>query len=99
MIRELFLAKFSSFQKTILLFIAHTVNFYQQFSRSLSTDDRKLALEEPIKNEDCSFLRQVYLPCEEDSIMLDLTSLSKEDIQSYGIASNARDSKNTRLIH
>ena len=78
---------------------AYTDNFFQQFERSLSSDQHKLTLEETLTNEDCNFLRQVCLPCVEDSTLLDLTSLSKEDVQSYGIVFNALDSKNQRFIH
>ena len=58
-----------------------------------------MTLEEPLVKEDCDLLRQLYLFCEEKSTMLDLTSLSKEDVQSYGIVFNALDSKNTEFIH
>ena len=72
---------------------------FQQFEESLSTDQHKLTLQEPLVKEDCDLLKQLYLPCAEASTMLDLTSLSKEDVQSYGIVFNALDSKNTGFIN
>ena len=78
---------------------AYIDNFFQQFEQSLSTDRYKLTLEEPLTNEDCNFLRQVCLPCDEDCTLLNLTSLSKEEVQSYGIVFHALDSKSTRFIH
>ena len=58
-----------------------------------------MTLGEPLVKEDCDLLRRLYLPCPEDSTILDLTSLTKEDVQSYGIVFNALNSKNTGFIH
>lgn len=52
-----------------------------------------LTLDEPLTLEECAFLRTAYLPCDEDEIELDLTSLSTEEIQNYGIAFKVLDCK------
>lgn len=73
--------------------------FFQQFEQLLNQDKHKLLLEEPLVKEDCDFLRLIYLSCDENSTMLDLSSFSKEDVQTYGIVLNAFHSKNTGFIH
>lgn len=72
---------------------------FQQFERSLSTDDEKLTLDEPLTSEDCTFLRQAYFSCNQDSVSLELTGLTKNDLQGFGIVFKALDGKNVRLVN
>ena len=44
--------------------------------------------------EDCDFLRSVYLPCGKGYDLLDLESLSKEEVQDFAIAFKMLDGKN-----
>ncbi|KAL9985267.1 hypothetical protein ACROYT_G007647 [Oculina patagonica] len=64
---------------------ARISKYLHWFERALSTDQDKLTIDEPLTPEDCRFLRQAYFSCDEDSNMLDLTDLTKDDIQGYGI--------------
>ena len=58
------------------------------------TDDKFLALDEPMTLKDCAFLESVYLPCEEGSTEVDLTSLSTAEIQDFAIVFKVLDGKN-----
>ena len=60
------------------------------------TDQKVLKLDEPMKLEDCDFLKSEYLPCKQDSSILDLRTLSTEEIQDFGIAFKVLDGKNNR---
>ncbi|XP_078357190.1 uncharacterized protein LOC144642066 [Oculina patagonica] len=64
---------------------ARVSKYLRWFEEALMTDQNKLMLDDPLTSEDCRFLRSAYLPCATNTTMLDLTSLSKEDIQAYGI--------------
>jgi len=58
------------------------------------TDQNELTLDEAMTLEDCAFLISVYLPCEKDSTVLDLTSLSIANIQDFAIAFKVLNGKN-----
>lgn len=62
------------------------------------TDQTKLMLHDPLTIEDCRFLRSAFLPCATNSVRLDLTSLSKEDIQAYGIVFKVLNGKDMYII-
>ena len=46
-------------------------------------------------SDDCEFLRHAYLTASEGSTILDMSSLSKEDMQSYGVVFKHLDGKTT----
>jgi len=50
-------------------------------------------IEEPLTREDCKFLRSIFVPSLPNQTILDLRSLSKEDIQGYGIVLKVLDGK------
>ena len=58
------------------------------------TGDKELVLDKPMTLEDCDFLRSVYLPCEQGLDVLDLESLSKEEVQDFAIPFKVLDGKN-----
>ena len=53
-----------------------------------------ITLDKGMTLEDCDFLESVYLPCELDMDLLDLDSLSPEEIQEFFIAFKVLDGKN-----
>lgn len=71
---------------------------FRQFEEALMTDQNKLMLDDPLTSEDCRFLRSAYLPCATNTTMLDLTSLSKEDIQAYGIVFKVLNGNHSSIV-
>ena len=55
---------------------------------------KTIELDKGMTLEDCDFLKSVYLPCEENLDLLDLESLSPEEIQEFFIAFKVLDGKN-----
>ena len=57
------------------------------------TGQKELTLDEPMVLADCDFLRSVYLPYAEDSDVLELDSLSTEEVQDFANAFKVLDGK------
>ena len=74
------------------------VNVFPQFEEALMTGDKVLNLDEPMTLKDCAFLGSVYLPCGEDSTVLDLRSFTTADIQEFAIVFKVLDGKNRYTI-
>jgi len=78
-------------EKTTARRKARVSKYLHWFEKALMSDENMLTLDEPLTLEDCAFLRSTSLPCEENETELDLTSLSTEEIQDYGIAFKVLD--------
>ena len=57
------------------------------------SDNQKLSLDEPLTNDDCKFLKSIFVVSYAGQKTLDLTCLTKEQIQGYGIAFKVLDGK------
>ena len=64
----------------------------------MKTGQIELPLDKPMTLEDCDFLRSVYLPCGQGYDLLDLESLSTEEVQDFAIAFKMLDGKNIYII-
>ena len=62
------------------------------------TNKKILNLHEPMTSEDCAFLASVYLPCGKDSTVLDLASLTTEEIQDFAIVFKVLDGNNKYIV-
>jgi len=70
------------------------VNVLPQFKKALMANTKEVDLDEPMTPKDCAFLGSVYLPCEENLTVMDLTSLSTSEIQDFAIVFKVLDGKN-----
>ena len=57
------------------------------------SENQKLSLDEPLTKDDCKFLKSIFVVSYPDQMTLDLTCLTKEQIQGYGIAFKVLDGK------
>jgi len=78
-------------EKTTAQRKARVSKYLQWFEEALMTNNKFLDLDEPMTLKDCAFLESVYLPCEEGSTEVDLTSLSTAEIQDFAIVFKVLD--------
>ena len=60
----------------------------------MADDKKKILLDEPLTNNDCSFLRSLYVSALLDQDTLDFTKVKKAEILGYGLVLKLLDGEN-----
>ena len=73
------------------------VRFSLQFEELLTADKMKISLNEPLTNNDCTFLRSLNVAALPDQDALDFTKVNKAEIHRCGFILKLIDGENASV--